>query len=155
MCFVRIFRVGLSRLAVGGAMFISQPDIIIPLKKRRVLWGRELLDTWWCLVIVSRAFTFVLVYVLILVMLSCPHHSAHTLCCCRLLPNCLFLSNGVESVVGACKPCGLEKRHWFPLLFPLRLRAFMTNFLPPASSKCLFFLNISFHQHDISLQKWT
>lgn len=32
---VRIFKVGLSGLAVGGAMFISQPDIIIPLKKRR------------------------------------------------------------------------------------------------------------------------
>lgn len=48
---------------------------------------------------------------LILVMLSCPHQSAHTLRCCRLLPNCLFLSSGVESVVGACKPCGLGKRH--------------------------------------------
>lgn len=93
--------------------------------------------------------------VLILVMLSCPHQSAHTLRCCRLLPNCLFLSSGVESVVGACKPCGLEKRHRFPFIFPLLLRAFidMTNFLPPTSSTCLFFF--SFHQRDISLQKWT
>lgn len=43
-------------------MFFSQPDIIIPPKKRRALRGRELLDTWWCLVIVPRAFVFVLVY---------------------------------------------------------------------------------------------
>lgn len=79
--------------------------------------------------------------VLILVTQSRPHQYTHTLCCCRLLPYCLFLSSGVKSIVGACKPCGLEKRRWFPLIFPLLLRAFidMATFLPPASSKCLVF----------------
>lgn len=61
--------------------------------------------------------------VLILVMLFCPHQSAHTLRCCRLLPNCLFLSSGVESVVGACKPCGLEKTSLILFHFSIALES--------------------------------
>lgn len=95
--------------------------------------------------------------VLILIMLSCPHQSAHILCFCRPLPNCLFLSSGVESVVGACKPCGFEKRHWFPLIFVIALESVYRHdkFSTSDKQEMFGFLNISFHQHDISSQKWT